>query len=242
MKINSGLRLALALAVPFQFGATTMFFPTEAAAKTMTGTNLSRALGAIIVPVNAETIKKFKIKGVTTGVMVVSMQPDGAAKDAGLLPGDVITKVLGMDITDLVTLDEIVFFALDEDVTEFSYNRWRDGKEEVLKYTVTLDDVSKPIDAASIASWTFFDFDGFDYNGYLSEYSVELTESYDLSQAMVEDYAVVDEEAEEIAPAEGEAADEAEAEGEAEAEAEGEAEAKGEGAGEAEAEGEADEG
>lgn len=241
MKTNSGLRLALALALPFQVTAAATLFPTEVAAKTKANTELSRALGAVLVPVNDETIKKFKIKGAKSGMMIVSMQPDGVAKEAGFLPGDVITKINGMTITDLVTLDEIVFFALGEDVVDFTSDGFRDGKEITMTYTVTLEAASKPIDFDSIATWTFWDFDGFDYDGFYSEYSVELTESYELSEEVVADYAVEGDEAaatedEAEAEAEGEPEAEAEAEGEPEAEAEGEAEPEGEG----EAEGGAD--
>jgi len=237
MKTNSGLHLAVALALPFQITAATVMFPTETAAETKSITSLSRALGAVLVTVDAASIKKFKIKTATSGMMIVSMQPDGVAKDAGFLPGDVITKINGMTITDLVTLDEIAFFAVDEDVTEFTADGFRDGKENTITYTVTWEEAFKPLDFASIATWTFYDFDGFDYDGFYSEYSVELTESYELSETIVEDYSVAEEGAEDMAPAEDEAqaADEAEpeAEGEGEGEAEGEAEGGDEG-GEAE--------
>lgn len=167
--------------------------------------------------------------------MIVSMQPDGVAKDAGFLPGDVITKINGMTITDLVTLDEIAFFAVDEDVTEFTADGFRYGKENTITYTITWEAAFKPPDFASIATWTFYDFDGFDYDGFYSEYSVELTESYELSETIVEDYSVTEEGAEDMAPAEdgAQAADEAEPEAEAEGEAEGGAEGGDEG-GEAE--------
>ena len=229
MKTNSGLRLAIALALPFQITAAAMLFPTEIAAKTPSNTSLSRALGAVLVPVNAETIKKFKIKTATSGMMIVSMQPDGVAKDAGFLPGDVISKINGMTITDLVTLDEIAFFALDEDVTEFTSDGFRDGKAITMTYSVTWEEAFKPLDFASIATWTFYDFDGFDYVSFYAEYSVELTESYELSETIVEDYSVEEEGAEDMAPAEDEAEAADDAEPEAEAEGEGEAEGEAEG-------------
>ena len=223
MKTNSGLRLALALALPFQITAATLMFPSEIAAQTKSSTSISRALGAVLVTVDAESIKKFKIKTATSGMMIVSMQPDGVAKDAGFLPGDVITKINGMTITDLVTLDEIAFFALDEDVTEFTTDGFRDGTAITMTYTVTWESAFKPLDFASIATWTFYDFDGFDYVSFYAEYSVELTESYELSETIVEDYSVEEEGAEDMAPTEdeAEAADEADPEAEAEGEAEG---------------------
>lgn len=207
MKINSGLRLALALSLPFQMTAMTLAFPAEVAAKTTSNTSLSRALGAVLVPVTADSIKKFKIKGATGGMMIVSVKPDGAAKDAGFVPGDVITTVQGMSITDNVTLDEIVFFALDEEVTDFVFGGWHDGKEVSLKVTLSAEGVGKPIDLASVAQWTFFDFDGFSYDDFYTEYSSELTESYEISEMIVEDYAVeVDSSAEEMDAATDEAA------------------------------------
>ena len=222
MKIKSGLRLALALSLPFQVTAVALVFPAEVAAKTTPNTSLSRALGAVLVPVTAESIKKFKIKGATSGMMIVSMQPDGAAKSAGFLPGDVITKVQGMTITDNVTLDEIVFFALDEDVTDFVFDGWHAGKEVSLKVTLSVEGVGKPIDLTSVATWSFFEFDGFSYDDFYAEYSSELTESYEISETIVEDYSVAEEATEEMDAAtdEGEAdaaadetGDEADAEG-----------------------------
>ena len=151
------------------------------------------------------------------------------------MPGDVITKINGMTITDLVTLDETAFFTLYEDVTEFTSDGFRDSKDITMTYTVTWEAAFKPLDFVSIATWTFYDFDGFDYDGFYSEYSVELTESYELSETIVEDYSVTVEGAEDMALAEdgAQAADEAEPEAEAEGEAEGGAEGGDEG-GEAE--------
>ena len=108
-------------------------------------------------------------------------------------------------------------------MTEFTSDGFRDGKDITMTYTVTWQAAFKPLDFASIATWTFYDFDGFDYDGFYSEYSVELTEIYELSETIVEDFSVEEEGAQDMAPAEdgAQAADEAEPEAEAEGEAEG---------------------
>ncbi len=62
-------------------------------------------LGVNVVDINDDIVKQFHL-GTYQGVVVVDVLDNGAAKDAGIRPGDVIKAVDGVEITDVPELLE----------------------------------------------------------------------------------------------------------------------------------------
>lgn len=62
------------------------------------------------------------------GAAVVEVAPGGPADEAGLRPGDVITRLAGRPVTDVVTLAEALAAQQPEDTVEVV---WQRGEEEI---------------------------------------------------------------------------------------------------------------
>ncbi len=93
-------------------------------------------IGASIVDLNADIAKYLGIKE-TEGVYIYDLNPRGAAYEAGLKKGDIITKVNNMDVKSLPQLQEQLAKYRPGDIVTFTV--LRDGKP--LKFEVKLKNV-----------------------------------------------------------------------------------------------------
>jgi Do/DeqQ family serine protease len=60
--------------------------------------------GMSVQPLTPELAERFELTRGTKGVVITGVDPDGAAADTGLQPGDVIQKVNGQDVTSTAEL------------------------------------------------------------------------------------------------------------------------------------------
>jgi serine protease Do len=60
--------------------------------------------GMSVQPLTPELAERFELTRGTKGVVITAVDPDGAAADTGLQPGDVIQKVNGRDVTSTAEL------------------------------------------------------------------------------------------------------------------------------------------
>ena len=66
-----------------------------------------------VQPVTPELAEQFELKGATKGVVITDVDPDGAAADTGLQPGDVIQKVNGREVASTAELRDSLAKATD---------------------------------------------------------------------------------------------------------------------------------
>jgi serine protease Do len=85
-------------------------------------------LGVSSAPLNARGLAQY---GVKHGVVVTEVQPQSPADKAGILPGDVVLKVGGRDVTDSRSVWKAV--ASREPGETITIDALRDGKEQALQ-------------------------------------------------------------------------------------------------------------
>ena len=73
------------------------------------------------------------------GALVLATEPGGTADQAGILPGDVISVVRGMPIYDPVELDSVVWYWIQQGVTDFAWDIYRGGDYIITDWAITED-------------------------------------------------------------------------------------------------------
>jgi serine protease Do len=69
--------------------------------------------GMTVQPLTPELAERFELSRGTKGVVITGVDPEGAAAETGLQPGDVIQKVNGTDITSTAELRDSLAKATD---------------------------------------------------------------------------------------------------------------------------------
>ena len=205
---------ALALAVP---AGTTLFTPAAAVAQTrLPAPYVSHALDAVLIPVDGSVISAFGLTPGSQGVLVLATQPGGLAERAGILPGDVIDIVRGRTVLSPIELDEVVYWWILQGVTDFVFDGVRAGSAYVTETVITLEYWEEVIEITEISSWSSYSYESFSYEEYYSEYSEEISVSYEESLVSIEETVTSESYAEEMSAEEsedGDAVDAAEEEG-----------------------------
>ncbi len=185
------LCVTLSLAAPMGLAVTV--YPTQVEAKTVKKSTLpkpyvSRALKAVLMPVTKSVAKKFRLAKGAKGVMVVSVQPDGIAKMAGLKPGDVISSILGYKVRQPIDVDTIIAYYLTNGVTDYALvGARKNGRTYRAVTPITWDYYYLPIDVYSVYEWTSFSYSSYSYTEYYSYYSETIISSYEYSETLIEE-------------------------------------------------------
>ncbi|MDB5659803.1 MAG: hypothetical protein JWS10_2418 [Cypionkella sp.] len=182
---RKALRLVLALAMP-ALSFTALLMPTASHAATLPTPYVSRALDAVLIPVNHDTTAAFGLLPDDKGVLVLSTQPGGIADKAGILPGDVISSVRGKTVKDPISLDKIVYYWLAQNDFDFVFDGWRGNAAHTSKANITMVSWAEVIELTSIVSWTAYSYESFSYSEFYSEYSEEISTSYEESETTIE--------------------------------------------------------
>lgn len=168
---------------------------------------VSRALDAVLIPIDAGVRKEFELGPKQRGVLVLAVQPDGVAARSGIEAGDVIAEVKGKKIKEPIELETVVYYWINHNQSDFVFGTFRAGQVSIARATVDLAHYSAAIDLSTVASWTAVtSFAAFSYSEFYSEYSEEITTSYEESETRIEETASSDD------YAEGASSDEAAAE------------------------------
>ena len=212
LKTLKAVGAALAFTLPLQLGSMALVYPTDVSAKetkkaSLPEPYLSKALGAVLIPVNAEVRKAFKLKKKKEGVLVLAVQPGGLAAKKGIKVGDVIDNVKkgnatsssgkktkskagkkgkGKVIRNPADLDAAVLYWLNDGCDGFYFIGSSDGVYFSRYSVVTYDMYYYPYDLDSIYSWdnTWYGADyayseySYSYSEYMTSYSSQITESY----------------------------------------------------------------
>ncbi|MET3898650.1 hypothetical protein ABIB57_002599 [Devosia sp. UYZn731] len=149
---------------------------------------VSRALDAVLIPIDAVVRTTFALDAKDQGVLVLSVQPGGVADQQGILPGDVISQVRGHKIVNPIDLDEVVYYWIQKGSYDFSFSYYRAGIIATAAALITLELYSEVFDIASVASWQSWSVaTSFSYAEFYSEYSEEITASYESSETTIEE-------------------------------------------------------
>ncbi len=179
---------ALALTVTVPAAGYVLLAPVPAlAAGTLPAPYVSRALDAVLMPVDASVVSAFGLAAGSTGVLVLATEPDALADAAGIEPGDVIDFVKGEAILSPADLDEVVYYWILQGAFDFEMNALRGGKPYKATTTITLEAWESVIDITTVSSWSSYSYESFSYSEYYAEYSEEITESYEASETMIEE-------------------------------------------------------
>ena len=161
---------------------------------------VSRALEAVLLPIDAQVRKAFKLKKKDHGVLVLSVEPGGTAEKRGIMAGDVLSDIKGHKIKKPIDVDTVVYYWGKKGQYDFPMNYYRNGVVSHGGGIITFDDYSTAIDIASIGSWAAWSFaTAFSYSEYYSEFSAEFSASYESSESLIIEIASSEEFAAEIA-------------------------------------------
>jgi S1-C subfamily serine protease len=108
------------LALPFGGAAMLMTSATPAVAQTtLPAPYVSRALDALLLPIDDSVRDTFGLSADDTGVFILATAPDGLADAAGLEPGDVVDFVRGEAILSPADLDAVVWGWINQGISDF---------------------------------------------------------------------------------------------------------------------------
>lgn len=191
---SASLALILALAMPV--GGALVASP--AAAASLPAPYVSRALDAVLIPVDGGVTAAFGLAAGTTGVLVLATQPGGLADAAGILPGDVIDFVSNKPVKSPLDLDAVVYYWLMNGIYDFDFRGLRSGSDIVTTTVITLESWEQVIEVTEVSSWSSYSYESFSYEEYSVEYSEEIVSSYEESSSMIEETAASEEFSEEM--------------------------------------------
>ena len=175
------LGLALGAALP------ALVTPMVATAQALPAPYISRALDAVLLPIDDAVADAFGLGPDVYGVLILATQPGGWADAAGIVPGDVIETVQKHHIADPIQIDEVVLYWLNQGTSDFAFDIWRDGQLANSSWTLTQDSYSEVIEITTVASWSSYSSSSFSYESWYSEYSETLSESYSSSETLIEE-------------------------------------------------------
>lgn len=148
---------------------------------------VSRALDAVLLPVDSAVISAFGLGPNDSGALVLATEPGGTADMAGFLPGDVIANVRGTRVKDPVQLDSVVSYWIEAGVDDFGWEISRGGEYAFYEWVITEEEFRTEIDIAAAASWTSREYGSWSYSAYHEEYSEVMIEEYSSSESVIEE-------------------------------------------------------
>ena len=176
-------RIATSLVTLAALGCLTL----PAIAQDMPRPYVSRALDAVLLPVDRAVISAFGLGPNDSGALVLATEPGGTADSAGILPGDVISNVRGTRVKDPVQLDSVVWYWILSGVFDFGWEISRGGEYSYYEWVITEEEFWTEIDISSAASWTSWEYESWSYSEYYEEYSEVMIEEYSSSESWIEE-------------------------------------------------------
>jgi hypothetical protein len=147
---------------------------------------LSRALDAVLIPIDASVRKAFGLKPSETGVLIVSVEPGGTGDKQGFAAGDVISEVKGHSVTRPIEVDEVVYYWIEQNVYDFDYLRYHGGEMEYATGLIPREEYYETFDFGSIGGWTSWSMvTAFTYAEFYAEFSAAIVASYEAAEALI---------------------------------------------------------
>lgn len=160
----------------------------EAAVPKLPAPSVSRALDAVVIPIDDGVRQAFRLTGKDKGVLVLAVSPKGLAAKNGLKPGDVLRSVKGYAIRKPADVDSVVYYWTTKSQPDFIFDVGRGGRYAAYHWPVTRADYLDVIDVAAISSWESWSVESysFSYSAYYAEYASAITASYETSETAIE--------------------------------------------------------
>ncbi|MER8477157.1 PDZ domain-containing protein [Mesorhizobium sp. M1163] len=121
---------------------------------------VSRALNAVLIPINHASRHRYQIPPKLRGVYVLAVAPHGVAARQGIRPGDVLATVRHQPISTPTDVDRLVWAALAVSATSFLFgvNRGTEVADVVEVTTnITVNNFNTNISVNNISQWTSVD-------------------------------------------------------------------------------------
>jgi hypothetical protein len=155
---------------------------------------ISKALDALLLPVNKAVIKQFKLKKGERGVLVLSVKKGGVADKQGIKPGDVLSEVHGHKVHKPVDVDIAVSRDLKAGKPDIALAVLRDGAPVAVAAVITLEEYNEAVSVTEVSSWESDTTEtSFSYSEYVSEETQTIESSYESEETNVEEAMTQDE-------------------------------------------------
>jgi hypothetical protein len=149
---------------------------------------VSRALDAVLIPVDDSVRAAFSLGAQDAGVLVLAVQPKGVADVAGVRAGDIISRVEAQPVVNPIDVDEIFYYWLKQGRSGFALSLLASG-QNVTVFDMTMQLFEEVIDVTTITTWESYSSESFSYAEYAMEYSEEISASYASSESLIEETA-----------------------------------------------------
>ena len=147
---------------------------------------VSKALDAILLPIDATVAREFKLAG-KSGLLVLAVQPGGVADKQGIEPGDVLVEVAGKKVSRPIDVDLAVRRGLKGGTTNYSFGVNRGGAIVAVAAVITLALYEESFSISEISSWESWSTStSFSYSEFVSEYSETIETSYESEETTIE--------------------------------------------------------
>lgn len=118
---------------------------------------VSRALGAVLIPINHASRHRYQIPPRLHGVYVLAVSPNGVAARQGIRPGDVLATVRSHPIMVPADVDRLVWGALAVHVTDFLFGVARGSTIIDVDTNISVNNFNQTINLTNINNWTSID-------------------------------------------------------------------------------------
>lgn len=180
-----------ALVIAANIASPLAIYPAAAATPPADGLpkpSISKALDALLLPVNKAVAKKFKLAKGEHGVLVLSVKPGGVADKQGIKPGDVLSEVHGHKVHKPVDVDVAVRRDLKAGHSDVALSLERDGAVVAVAAVITMESYSEAVSLTEVSTWESDTSDtSFSYSEYVSEESETIESSYESEESVVEE-------------------------------------------------------
>lgn len=161
---------------------------------------VSRALDAVLLPIDGQVRRSFSLARDDRGVLVLATMPGGVADEYGILPGDVLELVGGRKISTPLELDEVVYYWILEGIFDIDFGIWRDGGPVQVVGSITEESYWEVIEISTIETWSSWESfeEVYSYEEYYAEYSEEVIETWEATETTIEETVTSEEWTEEM--------------------------------------------
>lgn len=118
---------------------------------------LSRALDAVLMPIDDDTRSRFALADEQTGALVLAVAPGGLADIYGISPGDTISEISGLSFAWPDEIDAIVWAFLNQRIFEFQWTFMHQGAEQEITFPLVPAHFTESYLVDDIGGWRTWD-------------------------------------------------------------------------------------